>query len=200
MYLRPLASEASAIVFFSRRTDMPYHYHSSLARLNFSSSMVYEVSAGPSQDFGLPWERCWVLTHTRPAELWVLRLAQLSAPVFSSYTDAVLCVTESCQPPRPGLPSSVLLARFLGSHPRLCLGTAWLCQRGLDWGFTLPLPVGQTGGSTQVTVQAFTSSAGWGGVRAATLRVALVLSSPCRPRTSTRVTSSVASRIKPTSL
>lgn len=183
MYLRPLASEASAIVFFSRRTDMPYHYHSSLARLNFSSSMVYEVSAGPSQDFGLPWERCWVLSHTRPAELWVLRLAQLSAPVFSSYTDAVLCVTESCQPPRPGLPSSVLL-----------------CQRGLDWGFTLPLPVGQTGGSTQVTVQAFTSSAGWGGVRAATLRVALVLSSPCRPRTSTRVTSSVASRIKPTSL
>lgn len=64
MYLRPLASEASAIVFFSRRTDMPYHYHSSLARLNFSSSMVYEVSALPSQDFGLPCGRCWVLTHT----------------------------------------------------------------------------------------------------------------------------------------
>ena len=55
MYLRPLASEASAIVFFSRRMDMPYHYHSSLARLNFSSSVVYEVSALLSQDLGLPW-------------------------------------------------------------------------------------------------------------------------------------------------
>lgn len=43
VYLRPLASEASAIVFFSRRMDMPYHYHSSLARLNFSSSVVYEA-------------------------------------------------------------------------------------------------------------------------------------------------------------
>ena len=64
VYLRPLASEASAIVFFSRRMDMPYHYHSSLARLNFSSSVVYEVSALLSQDFGLPWGRCWVLTHT----------------------------------------------------------------------------------------------------------------------------------------
>ena len=54
VYLRPLVNEASAIVFFSRRTDMPYHYHSSLARLNFSSSVVYEVSALLSQDFGLP--------------------------------------------------------------------------------------------------------------------------------------------------
>uniref|UniRef100_A0AC11E5D6 Alpha-N-acetylgalactosaminidase n=1 Tax=Ovis aries TaxID=9940 RepID=A0AC11E5D6_SHEEP len=43
VYLRPLVNEASAIVFFSRRTDMPYHYHSSLARLNFSSSVVYEA-------------------------------------------------------------------------------------------------------------------------------------------------------------
>ena len=179
---------------------MPYHYHSSLARLNFSSSMVYEVSAGPSQDFGLPWGRCWVLSHTRPAEPWVLRLARLSVPVFSSYTDAVLCVTESCQPLRPWAPLFGLAGTFLGFSPPPVLGTAWLCRRGLDWGFTLPLPVGQTGGSTQVTVRAFTSSAGWGGVRAAILRVALVLSSPCRPRTSTRVISSVASRIKPTSL
>ena len=45
VYVRPLANEASAIVFFSRRTDMPYHYRTSLARLNFSSSKVYEVSA-----------------------------------------------------------------------------------------------------------------------------------------------------------
>ena len=64
VYLRPLASEASAIVFFSRRMDMPYHYHSSLARLNFSSSVVYEVSALLSQDLGFPGGgRGWVLTH-----------------------------------------------------------------------------------------------------------------------------------------
>lgn len=122
MYLRPLASEASAIVFFSRRTDMPYHYHSSLARLNFSSSMVYEVSAGPSQDFRLPWGRCWVLSHTRPAEPWVLRLARLSVPVFSSYTDAVLCVTESCQPLRPWAPLFGLAGTFLGFSPPPVLG------------------------------------------------------------------------------
>ncbi|TKC39210.1 hypothetical protein EI555_007797 [Monodon monoceros] len=43
VYVRPLASEASAIVFFSRRTDMPYPYRTSLARLNFTSSKVYEA-------------------------------------------------------------------------------------------------------------------------------------------------------------
>lgn len=44
VYVRPLADEASALVFFSRRADMPYRYHSSLARLNFNSSNTYEVS------------------------------------------------------------------------------------------------------------------------------------------------------------
>lgn len=44
MFMRPLANAASALVFFSRRTDLPYHYHSSLARLNFNSSHTYEVS------------------------------------------------------------------------------------------------------------------------------------------------------------
>ncbi|ELW64423.1 alpha-N-acetylgalactosaminidase isoform X2 [Tupaia chinensis] len=43
VFMRPLSGEASALVFFSRRTDMPYHFHSSLARLNFTSSKVYEV-------------------------------------------------------------------------------------------------------------------------------------------------------------
>lgn len=45
VFMRPLANEASALVFFSRRTDMPYRYHSSLAQLNFTGSNVYEVSA-----------------------------------------------------------------------------------------------------------------------------------------------------------
>ncbi|XP_019302601.2 alpha-N-acetylgalactosaminidase [Panthera pardus] len=43
VYVRPLADEASALVFFSRRTDMPYRYHSSLAQLNFNSSNTYEA-------------------------------------------------------------------------------------------------------------------------------------------------------------
>lgn len=45
MFLRPLASETCALVFFSRRTDMPYRFRSSLAQLNFTSPSVYEVSA-----------------------------------------------------------------------------------------------------------------------------------------------------------
>ncbi|XP_010341697.1 alpha-N-acetylgalactosaminidase isoform X1 [Saimiri boliviensis] len=43
VYMRPLSNKASALVFFSRRTDMPYHYHSSLGQLNFSVSMMYEA-------------------------------------------------------------------------------------------------------------------------------------------------------------
>lgn len=43
MFLRPLASETCALVFFSRRTDMPYRFHSSLAQLNFTGSSMYEA-------------------------------------------------------------------------------------------------------------------------------------------------------------
>ncbi|XP_058164831.1 alpha-N-acetylgalactosaminidase isoform X2 [Dasypus novemcinctus] len=43
VFLRPLSHGASALVFFSRRTDMPYRYQSSLATLNFTSSHVYEA-------------------------------------------------------------------------------------------------------------------------------------------------------------
>ncbi|XP_025737427.1 alpha-N-acetylgalactosaminidase isoform X2 [Callorhinus ursinus] len=43
VYMRPLANEASALVFFSRRTDMPYRYHTSLAQLNFNNSSIYEA-------------------------------------------------------------------------------------------------------------------------------------------------------------
>ncbi|XP_077025145.1 alpha-N-acetylgalactosaminidase [Tamandua tetradactyla] len=43
VFLRPLSDRASALVFFSRRTDMPYHYQTSLANLNFTGSHVYEA-------------------------------------------------------------------------------------------------------------------------------------------------------------
>lgn len=47
VFMRPLSEEASALVFLSRRTDMPYRYSSSLGRLKFPSSRLYEVSAQP---------------------------------------------------------------------------------------------------------------------------------------------------------
>ncbi|XP_006027700.1 alpha-N-acetylgalactosaminidase isoform X2 [Alligator sinensis] len=43
VFLRPLSHSASALVFFSRRTDMPYRYTTSLARLNFTENAVYEA-------------------------------------------------------------------------------------------------------------------------------------------------------------
>ncbi|XP_062989692.1 alpha-N-acetylgalactosaminidase [Elgaria multicarinata webbii] len=43
VFLRPLSHSASALVFFSRRTDMPYWYTTSLAQLNFTQNAVYEA-------------------------------------------------------------------------------------------------------------------------------------------------------------
>lgn len=43
VFLRPLANEAYALVFFSRRTDMPYRYHTSLGQLNLTSTSLYEA-------------------------------------------------------------------------------------------------------------------------------------------------------------
>uniref|UniRef100_A0A8C3BBV4 Alpha-galactosidase n=1 Tax=Cairina moschata TaxID=8855 RepID=A0A8C3BBV4_CAIMO len=43
VFLRPLSRAASALVFFSRRTDMPYRYTTSLAKLSFPEKAVYEV-------------------------------------------------------------------------------------------------------------------------------------------------------------
>lgn len=43
VFLRPLSHSASAVVFFSRRTDMPYRYTTSLTQLNFTQNAVYEA-------------------------------------------------------------------------------------------------------------------------------------------------------------
>ncbi|KAK2544192.1 hypothetical protein Q9966_002194 [Columba livia] len=43
VFLRPLSQGASALVFFSRRTDMPFVYNTSLAKLHFPEDTVYEV-------------------------------------------------------------------------------------------------------------------------------------------------------------
>lgn len=70
VFVRPLADEACAIVFFSRRTDLPHRYRCSLAKLNLHSSSTYEVSAllGAS---GLPGRVLLAgpLTHGLP-KLW----------------------------------------------------------------------------------------------------------------------------------
>ncbi|CAL8248118.1 unnamed protein product [Lota lota] len=48
VYWRPLSHSANALVFLSRRQDMPYLYHSSLAKLNFpaGSFEAYNVFSG----------------------------------------------------------------------------------------------------------------------------------------------------------
>ncbi|XP_043823120.1 alpha-N-acetylgalactosaminidase [Dromiciops gliroides] len=43
VFVRPLSNNTSAIVFFSRRTDMPYRYKTTLGSLNFTDSASYEV-------------------------------------------------------------------------------------------------------------------------------------------------------------
>lgn len=43
VFLRPLSQAASALVFFSRRIDMPFRYTTSLAKLHFPEDAVYEV-------------------------------------------------------------------------------------------------------------------------------------------------------------
>ncbi|XP_060633131.2 alpha-N-acetylgalactosaminidase [Anolis sagrei] len=43
VFLRPLSHSANALVFFSRRTDMPYRYTTSLVHLNFTQDVVYEA-------------------------------------------------------------------------------------------------------------------------------------------------------------
>ncbi|XP_053108694.1 alpha-N-acetylgalactosaminidase [Hemicordylus capensis] len=43
VFLRPLSHSASAVVFFSRRTDVPYRYTTSLAQLNFTQNALYEA-------------------------------------------------------------------------------------------------------------------------------------------------------------
>lgn len=57
VYWRPLARSTSALVFFSRRTDMPHRYTTSLDRLNYPAGLyeVYDVFTGewlslPSHD------------------------------------------------------------------------------------------------------------------------------------------------------
>ncbi|XP_026149916.1 alpha-N-acetylgalactosaminidase-like isoform X2 [Mastacembelus armatus] len=48
VYWRPLSNSASALVFLSRRTDMPYLYHTSLAKLNYEAGNyeAYDVFMG----------------------------------------------------------------------------------------------------------------------------------------------------------
>lgn len=78
VFKRPLSGEASALVFFSRRTDMPYHYHSSLSQLNYTGSKMYEVSTS-----AFPGGLCWGAARSPTAslswELWGLWWVQLQA-------------------------------------------------------------------------------------------------------------------------
>lgn len=50
VFWRPLSKNASALVFFSRRTDMPYRYQTSLSKLNYTAGSyeIYDVFTGKS--------------------------------------------------------------------------------------------------------------------------------------------------------
>nr|XP_006011127.2 PREDICTED: alpha-N-acetylgalactosaminidase-like [Latimeria chalumnae] len=43
VFLRPLSKSAGALVFLSRRTDIPFHYTTSLKTLNYTSTMAYNA-------------------------------------------------------------------------------------------------------------------------------------------------------------
>ncbi|KAF7666556.1 hypothetical protein LDENG_00101500 [Lucifuga dentata] len=43
VFLRPLSNNCSALVFFSRRTDMPYRYKTSLSKLNYTAGL-YKIT------------------------------------------------------------------------------------------------------------------------------------------------------------
>nr|XP_020483713.1 alpha-N-acetylgalactosaminidase-like [Labrus bergylta]XP_020511830.1 alpha-N-acetylgalactosaminidase-like [Labrus bergylta] len=51
VYWRPLSNSCSALVFLSRRTDMPYLYHTYLSKLNYEagSYQVYDVFSGSTR-------------------------------------------------------------------------------------------------------------------------------------------------------
>ncbi|XP_057678001.1 alpha-N-acetylgalactosaminidase [Corythoichthys intestinalis] len=48
VFWRPLSNDASALVFFSRRDDMPYRYQTSLSKLNYTTGIykIYDVFSG----------------------------------------------------------------------------------------------------------------------------------------------------------
>ncbi|XP_056150645.1 alpha-N-acetylgalactosaminidase-like [Lampris incognitus] len=52
VFWRPLLDDTSALVFFSRRTDMPYRYQTSLSKLNYTtgSYKVYDVYTGKAAE------------------------------------------------------------------------------------------------------------------------------------------------------
>ncbi|XP_055458946.1 alpha-N-acetylgalactosaminidase [Psammomys obesus] len=111
VFKRPLSNDASALVFFSRRVDMPYFFHCSLLQLNFPRYRVYEVSVplytgpgpvlwhpgGPASHMvsPVPWSPRWLLG-------WG---GQLEAPNARHPTDGARADPLFALPSSRGLPS-----------------------------------------------------------------------------------------------
>lgn len=61
VYWRPLSKNASALVFFSRRHDMPYRYTTSLSKLNYTTGSYKVLRACGSFLFdGGPFLSVWL--------------------------------------------------------------------------------------------------------------------------------------------
>ncbi|XP_036412361.1 alpha-N-acetylgalactosaminidase-like isoform X1 [Colossoma macropomum] len=54
VFWRPLSKSASALVFLSRRTDMPYRYHSTLSLLNYTSDSYTAYDVFKDETVSLP--------------------------------------------------------------------------------------------------------------------------------------------------
>lgn len=187
MFVRPLANEASAVVFFSRRTDMPYHYHSSLGQLNFNSSSAYEVSTLPPAGLrvflgGGCWEWCSLVRGPPQASDpgssgrsprgaagmqgggWYPSLHWC----FQALQTELLCITKAWAPRLRASPYwSVLGGTFLrlsvgwGYHHCLVWATAGFANGQVVGGAGLPLLWGiPEAHHRQAEVQAFLPSEG----------------------------------------
>ncbi|XP_049901788.1 alpha-N-acetylgalactosaminidase-like isoform X2 [Epinephelus moara] len=54
VFWRPLSQSASALVFLSRRTDMPYLYHTCLAKLNYDAGNYEKSYVSVAEGSGVP--------------------------------------------------------------------------------------------------------------------------------------------------
>lgn len=55
VFWRPLLKNASALVFFSRRNDMPYRYQTNLGKLNYTFGSYKVCNFKSLLDSGKPW-------------------------------------------------------------------------------------------------------------------------------------------------
>ncbi|XP_055019734.1 alpha-N-acetylgalactosaminidase-like isoform X2 [Boleophthalmus pectinirostris] len=89
VYWRPLVDSASAVVFLSRRSDMPYIYHTSLSKLGYDkgSYQVYDVFGGSKLKTLNSTEQFSVSINPSGVVMWYLSPAKRNAGVWELNQD-----------------------------------------------------------------------------------------------------------------